>query len=62
MYTSCFMQLIGEVILIYAGVTTFTADKDDEEDPNQNSMVLWLQKHFSVINTYATQAWLFNSE
>ena len=29
------MQVIGEVILIYAGVTTFTADIDDEEIPTR---------------------------
>ena len=29
------LQVIGEVILIYAGVTTFTADIDDEEIPTR---------------------------
>ena len=54
MYTSFLMQLIGEAILIYTGVTTFTTDEDDEDDPSQNPMVLWLHKHFSAINTYAS--------
>ena len=37
-------------------MTTITTDKDDGDDPSQNPMVLWLQKHFSVINAYDLKA------
>ena len=51
-----FTQFIFEAFLIYTGVATSTTDEDDEDDPSQNPMVLWLQKHFSVINAYDLKA------
>ena len=56
MQTFFFMQFILEAFPIYTGVTTITTDEDDKDDPSQNPMVLWLQKHFSVINAYDLKA------
>ena len=59
MHTFFFMQFIGGAILIYTGATTITTDKDDEDDPSQNPMVLWLQKHFPVVNAYISKVCFF---
>ena len=59
MQTFFFMQFIFQALLIYTGVTTITTDEDDEDDPSQNPMVLWLQKHFSVVNAYDLKACFF---
>ena len=56
MQTFFFMQFIFEAFLIYTGVATITTDKDDEDYPSQSPMVLWLQKHLSVINAYDFKA------
>ena len=53
------MQFIFRAFLIYTGVTTITTNGDDEDNPSQNPMVLWLQKHFSVVNAYDPKACFF---
>jgi tellurite resistance protein TerC len=59
MHSFFFMQFIFGAFLIYTGVKTITTDEDDEDDPSQNPMVLWLQKHFSFVNAYDSKGCFF---
>ena len=51
MHTFFLMKFIFEAFFIHTGVTTIATDENNEDDPSQNPMVLWLQKHFSVVTS-----------
>merc|ERR1719326_2524167 len=59
MHSFRFMQFVFGAFLIYTGVKTIATDEDDEDDPSQNPMVLWLQKHFSFVNAYDSKGCFF---
>ena len=40
-------------------MTTITTYESNEDDPSQNLLVLWLRKHFSVVNAYDSTARFF---
>lgn len=51
MHAMKFMQFVFGGFLVYTGITTLTADEDDE-DPSQNPMVKWLQQKVPFVRTY----------
>jgi tellurite resistance protein TerC len=59
MHSFRFMQFFFGAFLVYTGVKTIATDEDDEDDPSQNPMVLWLQKHFSFVNAYDSKGCFF---
>jgi len=58
MHAMSFMHLIFGGFLIYTGIQTVTADEDDE-DPSQQPMVLWLQEHMKFVNVYDSKGAFF---
>jgi len=46
-----FMHFIFGAFLVYSGIKMFTADEEDE-DPSQHPMVLWLQKRVPFVSAY----------
>ena len=49
-----FMDLVFGSVLLYTGVETITADEEDE-DPSQHPLVLWVQVHMSFVNDYGSR-------
>merc|ERR1719401_4719 len=58
MHAMGFMHLVFGAFLIYTGIQTVLAD-DDEEDPSQQPMVLWLQNHMKFVNVYDSNGAFF---
>jgi len=51
MHAMGFMHLVFGGFLIWTGIQTVTSDEEDE-DPAQQPMVLWLQGHMKFVNVY----------
>jgi len=58
MHSLSFMHLIFGAFLIYTGINTVAGD-DEDEDPSQQPLVLWLQSHLSFVSVYAHDASFF---
>jgi len=58
MHAMTFMHLIFGGFLIYTGIQTVTGD-DEDEDPSQNPLVLWLQSHIPFVPVYDSNASFF---
>jgi len=58
MHTMSFMHLVFGAFLVYTGVNTVAGD-DEDEDPSQQPLVLWLQRHMSFVSVYADDASFF---
>merc|ERR1740130_1064302 len=58
MHTLSFMHLVFGAFLIYTGINTVAGD-DEDEDPSQQPLVLWLQSHLSFVSVYAHDASFF---
>merc|ERR1719326_483594 len=53
-----FMHLVFGAFLIYTGIQTVISDEDDE-DPSQQPLVLWLQNHMKFVNVYDSNGAFF---
>jgi len=51
MHALGFMHLVFGAFLVYTGIQTVLSD-EDEEDPSQQPLVLWLQSHMKFVNVY----------
>jgi tellurite resistance protein TerC len=58
MHAMTFMHLVFGSFLVYTGIKTVTAD-DEDEDPSQQPLVLWLRQHMSFVCVYAKDASFF---
>jgi len=58
MHSMTFMHLIFGGFLIYTGIQTVTGD-DEDEDPSQNPIVMWLQNHIPFVPVYDSNASFF---
>jgi tellurite resistance protein TerC len=58
MHAMTFMHLIFGGFLIYTGIQTVVGD-DEDEDPSQNPLVLWLQSHIPFVPVYDSNASFF---
>lgn len=58
MHAMGFMHLIFGGFLIWTGVQTVIADEEDE-DPSQQPLVLWLQGHMKFVNVYDSKGAFF---
>jgi tellurite resistance protein TerC len=58
MHAMGFMHLVFGAFLIYTGIQTVLSD-DDEDDPSQQPMVLWLQNHMKFVNVYDSNGAFF---
>jgi len=58
MHAMWFMHFIFGGFLVYTGIKTVSEDEEDE-DPSQQPLVLWLQSHMSFISVYAKDASFF---
>jgi predicted tellurium resistance membrane protein TerC len=58
MHAMGFMHLVFGAFLIYTGIQTVLSD-DEEEDPSQQPMVLWLQNHMKLVNVYDSRGAFF---
>jgi tellurite resistance protein TerC len=58
MHAMSFMHLVFGAFLIWTGIQTVMAD-DDEEDPSQQPLVLWLQNHMKFVNVYDSNGAFF---
>ena len=58
MHKMFFMHLVFGAFLIYTGVNTMLVD-DEDEDPSQHPLVLWLQKTFPFVSVYDKKAAFF---
>jgi tellurite resistance protein TerC len=58
MHAMGFMHLVFGAFLIYTGIQTVMSD-DDEEDPSQQPLVLWLQSHMKFVNVYDSSGAFF---
>jgi len=58
MHTMSFMHLVFGAFLIYTGINTVAGD-DEDEDPSQQPLVVWLQSHVSFVSVYAKDASFF---
>jgi len=58
MHAMSFMHLIFGAFLIYTGIMTVWSD-EDEEDPSQQPVVLWLQSYFKLISAYDSKGAFF---
>jgi tellurite resistance protein TerC len=58
MHALAFMHLIFGAFLVYTGINTVTCDEEDE-DPSQQPLVLWLKAHMSFVSVYAKDASFF---
>jgi len=58
MHSFFFMQFIFGGFLVYTGVKTVTVD-DDDEDPSQHPLVLWLRENMSFVNAYDSRGSFF---
>jgi tellurite resistance protein TerC len=60
MHAMTFMHLVFGAFLVYTGVKTVSCDEEDE-DPSQQPLVLWLQNHLSFVSVYAADGSFFVS-
>jgi len=58
MHTMSFMHLVFGAFLVYTGINTVAGDEEDE-DPSQQPLVVWLQSHMSFVSLYAHDASFF---
>jgi len=58
MHAMTFMHLVFGAFLIYTGVQTVIGD-DEDEDPSQNPLVLWLQSHIPFVPVYDSNGSFF---
>jgi tellurite resistance protein TerC len=58
MHAMAFMHLVFGAFLVYTGIKTVSADEEDE-DPSQNPVVLWLQDHIPFVSVYDSNARFF---
>merc|ERR1740130_2532227 len=58
MHTMSFMHLVFGAFLVYTGINTVAGDEEDE-DPSQQPLVVWLQSHLSFVSVYAHDASFF---
>merc|ERR1740133_213813 len=60
MHAMGFMHLVFGAFLIYTGVQTVSSDEEDE-DPSQQPLVVWLQNHMKFVNVYDSKGAFFVS-
>jgi len=60
MHAMGFMHLVFGGFLIYTGIQTVASDEEDE-DPAQQPLVLWLQNHMKFVNVYDSNGAFFVS-
>merc|ERR1719162_1490714 len=58
MHTMSFMHLVFGAFLVYTGINTVACDEEDE-DPSQQPLVMWLQSHMKFVSMYAHDASFF---
>jgi len=58
MHTMSFMQFVFGAFLVYTGIQTVAADEEDE-DPSQQPVVLWLQSKVPFVNVYGSKGEFF---
>jgi len=58
MHTMSFMQFVFGAFLVYTGIQTVSGDEEDE-DPSQQPVVLWLQSKMSFVNVYGSKGEFF---
>merc|ERR1719223_1472800 len=58
MHAFFFMHFIFGGFLVWTGIKTMTAD-DEDEDPSQHPLVLWLQKRVPLLNAYDSRGSFF---
>jgi len=58
MHTMAFMQFVFGGFLVYTGVQTVSGDEEDE-DPSQQPIVLWLQSKVPFVNVYGSKGEFF---
>jgi len=58
MHAFFFMHFIFGGFLVWTGIKTMTADEEDE-DPSQHPLVLWLQHRVPLLNAYDSKASFF---
>jgi len=58
MHAMGFMHLIFGAFLIYTGIQTLMADEEDD-DPSQQPLVLWLQARVKLVNVYDSNGAFF---
>jgi len=58
MHAMTFMHFIFGGFLVYTGIQTVTADEEDE-DPSQNPLVVWLQAKIPFVSVYDKNAAFF---
>jgi len=58
MHTMSFMQFVFGAFLVYTGIQTVSGD-DEDEDPSQQPVVLWLQSKMSFVNVYGSKGEFF---
>jgi tellurite resistance protein TerC len=51
MHAMIFMHYVFGAFLVYTGIKTATTD-DDDEDPSQQPVVQWLQRHVPFVSAY----------
>lgn len=51
MHAMSFMHLVFGAFLVYTGIKTVTSD-ENEEDPSQQPLVLWLQRQVPFVSVY----------
>merc|ERR1719401_742157 len=58
MHSLALMHFVFGGFLIYTGIKTVTADEDDE-DPSQQPLVVWLQNHIPFVSVYCSEGSFF---
>jgi tellurite resistance protein TerC len=58
MHAMGFMHLVFGAFLIYTGIQTLMADEEDD-DPSQQPLVVWLQNHMKFVNVYGSKGEFF---
>merc|ERR1719439_515790 len=58
MHAMALMHFVFGGFLIYTGIKTVTADEDDE-DPSQQPLVVWLQSHIPFVSVYCSEGSFF---
>jgi len=60
MHAMGFMHLVFGAFLIWTGIQTVTSDEEDE-DPSEQPLVVWLQNHMKFVNVYDSKGAFFVS-
>jgi tellurite resistance protein TerC len=58
MHAMALMHFVFGAFLVYTGIKTVTADEDDE-DPSQNTLVVWLQSAIPFVKVYCNKGCFF---